>query len=86
MFRARCAVWLWGLALAGGLGATANRGQLIAQPGGEPGFRPLFNGRDLSGWHKNPEKIGHGTGGKWEVVKGAIEGEQDPPEIGRAHV
>src|SRR5437667_12282487 len=49
------------------------------QPKLEPGFRSHFNGKDLSGWHKNPEKIGHGTGGHWTVENGAITGEQDPP-------
>ncbi|MCY2962264.1 MAG: DUF1080 domain-containing protein, partial [Planctomycetota bacterium] len=50
------------------------------------GFRPLFNGKDLKGWHKNPEKIGHGTGGQWVVVDGAIEGEQDPPGGGNGGI
>jgi len=53
---------------------------------GEPGFRSLFNGKDLTGWHKNPEKIGHGTGGRWVVVDGAIEGEQDPPGSGNGGI
>jgi len=86
MIRARCAVWVWGLVIGGGLVIVADLSQGSAQSGGEPGFRPLFNGRDLSGWHKNPEKIGHGTGGKWEVVNGAIEGEQDPPGSGNGGI
>lgn len=53
-------------------------GSLTAQTG----FRPLFNGKDLKGWHKNPAKIGHGTGGAWRVEKGVIVGEQDPPGSG----
>jgi len=52
----------------------------------EPGFRPLFNGRDLKGWHKNPERIGHGTGGSWKVVEGVIQGEQDPPGSGNGGI
>lgn len=48
----------------------------------EAGFQPLFNGKDLSGWHKNPAKIGHGTGGSWTVENGAIVGKQDPPGNG----
>lgn len=24
----------------------------------------LFEGKTLDGWHKNPKRIGHGTGGK----------------------
>jgi hypothetical protein len=52
----------------------------------EPGFVSIFNGKDLTGWHKNPEKIGHGTGGKWEVEDGAITGEQDPPGSGNGGI
>lgn len=52
----------------------------------EPGFKSIFNGKDLAGWHKNPEKIGHGTGGKWEVEEGAITGEQDPPGSGNGGI
>jgi len=35
--------------------------------GAEPKWQPLFNGRDLDGWHPVP-------GGKWEVVDGTILG------------
>lgn len=52
----------------------------------EPGFRSLFNGKDLTGWHKNPERIGHGTGGSWYVEDGAITGEQDPPGSGNGGI
>ena len=52
----------------------------------EPGFRSLFNGKDLKGWHKNPEKIGHGNGGTWAVEDGAITGEQDPPGGGNGGI
>jgi hypothetical protein len=52
----------------------------------EPGFRSIFNGKDLTGWHKNPEKIGHGTGGIWAVENGAITGEQDPPGGGNGGI
>ena len=52
----------------------------------EPGFRSLFNGKDLTGWHKNPEKIGHGNGGLWYVENGAIIGEQDPPGSGNGGI
>ena len=48
----------------------------------EAGFVPVFNGKTLAGWHKNPEKIGHGTGGSWKVENGVIAGEQDPPGSG----
>lgn len=52
----------------------------------EPGFRRIFNGKSLAGWHKNPAKIGHGTGGSWTVVDGAITGEQDPPGSGNGGI
>lgn len=42
----------------------------------------VFDGKSLTGWHKNPERIGHGTGGHWFVENGAITGEQDPPGSG----
>lgn len=47
----------------------------------------LFNGRDLAGWHVSA-KTGHSqaskhaTGGKWEVVDGALTGSQDIPGNG----
>ena len=46
----------------------------------------LFDGQSLAGWHKNPEKINHGTGGSWTVEDGAIVGEQDPPGSGNGGV
>lgn len=46
------------------------------------GFEPLFNGRDLEGWHTNKGRIAHGTGGRWTVENGVITGEQDPPGSG----
>ncbi|MFN8006299.1 MAG: DUF1080 domain-containing protein [Terriglobia bacterium] len=52
----------------------------------EPGFRYLFNGKNLKGWHKNPTKIHHGTGGSWTVVNGAIVGQQDPPGSGNGGI
>src|SRR5688572_7327963 len=47
-----------------------------ADPAADPaadaeGYLPLFDGKTLNGWHKNPEKIGHGTGGTWVVKDGA---------------
>lgn len=50
------------------------------------GYISLFDGKTLAGWHKNPQKIGHGTGGKWEVKDGAISGEQDPPNSGNGGI
>ncbi|HEX3659763.1 MAG TPA: DUF1080 domain-containing protein [Pirellulales bacterium] len=52
----------------------------------DAGFRSLFDGSTLDGWHKNPKKIGHGTGGHWFVEDGAITGEQDPPGSGNGGI
>jgi len=41
----------------------------------------LFDGKTLGGWRVS-SKTGHGDGGKWEVVAGAIEGDQDSPGSG----
>lgn len=54
----------------------------VAVAANEEGFVSLFDGKSLDGWHKNPEPIGHGTGGNWVVEDGAIVGEQDPPGNG----
>jgi len=48
----------------------------------EKGFVPLFNGKNLDGWHTNTKKIVHGKGGSWKVEQGAITGGQDPPGSG----
>jgi hypothetical protein len=50
------------------------------------GWIDLFDGKTLSGWHKNPQKIGHGTGGNWLVEGGAITGEQEPPDSGNGGI
>jgi 3-keto-disaccharide hydrolase len=50
------------------------------------GWIELFDGKSLAGWHKNPMKIGHGTGGNWQVESGAITGEQDPPGSGNGGI
>lgn len=76
-----CALLAWGsLSLPTGSTALAEDAKL------EPGFVSIFNGKDLTGWHKNPEKIGHGTGGLWVVEDGAITGEQDPPGSGNGGI
>ncbi len=51
-----------------------------------PKYESLFDGETLAGWHTNPEKIGHGTGGLWRVEDGAIVGEQDPPGSGNGGI
>ena len=53
---------------------------------GDDGWIELFDGKTLNGWHKNPQRIGHGTGGRWSVEKGAIVGEQDPPGSGNGGI
>lgn len=55
---------------------------VVSSAAEEPGYRSLFNGKDLTGWHTNREKSLHGTGGQWAVVDGVLEGQQDPPGSG----
>jgi hypothetical protein len=62
--------WLASLALAAWL---PGGGASVAD---KPGFVPLFNGRDLTGWHTLP-------GGTWEVRDGAIVGRS--PQAERRH-
>ncbi len=52
----------------------------------QDGWVTLFDGKTLTGWHKNPERIGHGTGGQWTVEDGAITGQQDPPGSGNGGI
>ena len=52
----------------------------------QEGFISLFDGKTLKGWHKNPKRVGHGTGGRWTVEDGAIAGEQDPPGSGNGGI
>jgi hypothetical protein len=42
----------------------------------------IFDGQTLSGWHKHMGMPEAYRGGKWEVVDGAIVGDQDPPGKG----
>lgn len=61
-----------------------------AAPGEEAssddGWTVLFDGKSLDGWHKNPQRIGHGTGGQWQVEEGVITGQQDPPGSGNGGI
>jgi hypothetical protein len=50
------------------------------------GWIDLFDGKSLAGWHKNHERIGHGTGGRWQIEDGVITGEQDPPGSGNGGI
>lgn len=56
---------------------------LAAQGQDDAEWKPLFNGKDLTGWHKQSERGQHGTGGNWGVTEeGVLFGEQDPPGSG----
>ena len=44
----------------------------LSLPAADDGLRPLFNGKDLSGWDGNPEL--------WSVEDGAITGKTTGPE------
>jgi hypothetical protein len=54
---------------------------LLAKPQTK-GFVSLFDGKSLAGWHTNPQRITHGTGGLWRVEDGVLKCEQDPPGSG----
>lgn len=56
------------------------------EPNTEAGFVQLFDGKSLEGWHKNPQRIGHGTGGIWKTEDGTITGAQDPPGSGNGGI
>ena len=45
------------------------------------GFTPIFNGKDLSGWHVSKTNH-HGTTPEYRVVDGVIVGTQSPPGKG----
>ena len=49
-------------------------------------WRTLFDGNTLTGWHTNPTPIEHGTGGHWQVDRGTLTGEQDPPGSGNGGI
>ncbi len=51
---------------AGALGLRGNGPEAAASAADEPGFRSLFNGKDLTGWDGLP--------GVWTVEEGAITG------------
>ena len=50
--------------------------------GTESGFLALFDGQSLAGWRRHEGLTGDNIGGKWEVMDGAILGDQDPPGVG----
>ena len=76
-----------GMLIGCGEGAKTEGGSAGADTGGGgDGFAKIFDGETLTGWHVNPEKIGHGTGGNWQVEDGSITGEQDPPGSGNGGI
>src|SRR5690606_27210285 len=48
----------------------------------DSGFISLFDGETLEGWSRHEDLPEEQPGGKWEVVDGAIVGDQDPPGHG----
>ena len=57
-------------------------GQLAAQTGKvPPGFTPIFNGEDLTGWHIS-EVNHHGATRAWKAEDGVLTGAQDKPGHG----
>lgn len=44
-------------------------------------FVKIFDGKTINGWHVSSQ-TGHGTGGKWVALDGAITGSQDRPGNG----
>ncbi|MCC7175998.1 MAG: DUF1080 domain-containing protein [Bryobacterales bacterium] len=57
---------------------TMGAGALFAQLGKIPaGFTPIFNGKDLTGWHVSKTNH-HGTTPEFRVVHGLIVGTQNP--------
>lgn len=73
--------------------ATALLSVLLASPAiseekpSNDGWRTLFDGKTLDGWHVSTatghsRASGNKSGGKWEVVDGAITGTQDMPGNG----
>jgi len=57
---------------------TAHRFELVP---GESGFKPIFNGTDLTGWHISKSNH-HGTTPSWTVENGVLTGTQDKPGQG----
>jgi len=81
------------LAAGGAMGifALGSRGASAAANGAQSAqvekWIELFDGKTLAGWHKNPKKIVHGTGGVWEVEPGGVlAGHQDPPGSGNGGI
>ena len=68
---------------SGQAGAAVSTGPAIDDPGPKvpDGFTPIFNGKDLTGWHISRTNH-HGTTPDYRVVNGNIVGTQNPPGKG----
>src|SRR5262245_38921729 len=65
----------------------AGSAALCAGSDASDGFKSLFDGKSLAGWHKPPQKMRHGGGGQWKVeASGVLTGEQDPPGSGNGGI
>ena len=60
---------------------TANAAPLLPATH-ENGFRPLFDGVSLAGWHRTPRDPKRPTQGLWTVQDGVIIGGQSEPGVG----
>lgn len=52
------------------------------EPAAESEYISLFDGETLEGWHRHEGLPEDQVGGRWDVVDGAIVGDQDPPGHG----
>lgn len=64
------------------LPACSSSSETVSDEELEDGFVSLFDGTTLDGWHRHENLPGDQVGGQWEVVDGAIVGDQDPPGHG----
>lgn len=60
---------------------SATDGDASAAPN-DSGYVSIFDGTSLEGWSRHTGLPEDQVGGKWEVVDGAIVGDQDPPGYG----
>ncbi|HOW71379.1 MAG TPA: DUF1080 domain-containing protein [Phycisphaerae bacterium] len=74
----RNGLWTLVLLAAWGIGLSTGAESALAA---DEGFVPIFDGKTLDGWHVST-RTGHGTGGRWVVQDGAIQGSQDKPGNG----
>ena len=84
----RTLVMTWLLACLAAMWAAGEASAAAAEETeAEAGFRPIFDGRTLKGWHASAQTghsraSGHKSGGRWVVHGGAIVGSQDIPGNG----